>query len=217
MSQEVERKFLTTSYHLAVVRTDEASPDLSHRDWLTTYAGATAISIAKLYQQYLSLRLEESRVVEEDRIRRKATLDEEGAEVKVKFTRTIKRGSGLSREELEDEIEEAEFLSLAQNTELTVPRTGKPPQIHKLRTTTEIGGRVLEIDRYLGTGLGGLCVTEIEFASEDQALEFEPSELPRGILGQELDPTTTGNAQLAMANQIPEEIEIILPHYLKPS
>lgn len=214
MSQEVERKFLTTSYHLAVIRADEISPDHSHKLWLKAI-GANTVSIAHLTQYYLNLRLEEDKVVEEDRVRKKLSLDNLGQPAKTKFTRTIKRGSGLSREEIEEEIDQAEFEELVKSSQFFTPRTGKPPQIHKIRTTTEIGARTLEIDRYLGSELGGLCLTEIEFPNEADALAFEPSELPVGILGQELDPLIFGNAQLSMSGQIPNVIT--LPYYLKPS
>lgn len=214
MSQEVERKFLTTNYHLAVVRTDEAYPDYSQKRWLKAI-GAKTINVAHLAQYYLSLRLEEGRVVEEDRVRKKISLDELGQPAKTKFTRTIKSGSGLTRKEDEAEITEEEFIGLVTSTHFSSTATGKPPQIHKIRTSAELGARTLEIDRYLGPDLGGLCVTEIEFPNEAEALAFKPEEMPRGILAQELDPLVFGNAQLALRAQIPEEL--ILPSYLKAS
>lgn len=213
MSQETERKFLTTSYHLAVIRGDEISPDYSHRRWLQTM-GAQTVSIAQLAQYYLSLKLEDGRVVEEDRIRKKLSLDEQGQPTKTKLTRTTKRGSGLSREELEEEIDQTEFDELIKSTRFINAQTGKPPQIHKFRTTAQIAARTLEIDRYLGPQLGGLCVTEIEFKDEAKALAFNPEELPAGFLAQELNPLVFGNAQLALNGKIPEEIT--LPYYLKP-
>ncbi len=216
MADEIERKFLTTSYHLAVVRNDEIFPHYSQRLWLKT-VGAKVTSIAQLAQYYLSLRLDyEGRVVEEDRVRKKIILDEEGKVTKVKFTRNSKSGFGLTREESpEKELEPAEFEHLVQNSSCFSMRTGKTPQVHKIRTTAEIANRVIEIDRYLGAGLGGLCVTELEFPSSADANDFRPTELPKGILGQELDPTIFSNARLAMSDQIPEGV--ILPHYLRPS
>ncbi len=215
MSQEVERKFLTTNYHLAVVRTDEAYPDYSQKRWLKAI-GAKTINVAHLAQYYLSLKLEEGRVVEEDRVRKKISLDELGQPTKIKFTRNSKFGSGLAREETqEEEIDQAEFEHLVTSSRFVTMVTGKPPQIHKIRTSAELGARTLEIDRYLGPDLGGLCVTEIEFPNEAEALVFKPEEMPRGILAQELDPLVFGNAQLALRAQIPEEL--ILPSYLKAS
>lgn len=213
MAQEVERKFLTTNYHLAVVRGDEIHPDYSQRRWLRCF-GASTISIAHLAQYYLDLRLERDRVVEEDRVRRKVSLSEEGQPTQIKFTRTTKKGFGLSREEIEEEIDQPEFEHLIQSTKFLAFRTGKPPQIHKIRTTAEIGSLTLEIDRYLGPELGGLCVTEIEFPDRNKALSFNTKEdIPSGILSQELDPVIFGNAQLALSGKIPEGI--ILPGYLR--
>ena len=132
----------------------------------------------------------------------------------IKFTRTTKKGFGLSREEIEEEIDQPEFEHLIQSTKFLAFRTGKPPQIHKIRTTAEIGSLTLEIDRYLGPELGGLCVTEIEFPDRNKALSFNTKEdIPSGILSQELDPVIFGNAQLALSGKIPEGI--ILPGYLR--
>jgi hypothetical protein len=216
MADETERKFLTTGYHLAVVRDDEIFPHYSHRLWLKA-VGAGVSSIAQLAQYYLSLKFDDDgNVVEEDRVRKKVTLDEEGRVAKVKFTRNSKFGFGLTREETpEVELDPAEFDNLVKNSQFLAFKTGEPPQVHKLRTTAQIGPRTIEIDRYLGPVLGGLCVTELEFLSKAEAIDFKPTELPRGILGQELDPTIFGNAQLALKDEIPAGI--ILPHYLRPS
>ncbi len=213
MSQEIERKFLTTNYQLAVVQDNDPYPDYLQKEWLRAAYGASTVNVAHLAQYYLDLKLEAGKVVEEDRVRKKISLDKEGQSAKTKFTRTVKRGFGLSREELEEEIDQAEFGHLVTSSRFVTMVTGKPPQIHKIRTTAEIGARTLEIDRYLGPELGGLCVTEIEFANEHEALAFMPEEMPRGILAQELDPLVFGNAQLALASKIPDGI--ILPGYLR--
>ncbi|MDQ5913822.1 MAG: hypothetical protein QG623_441 [Patescibacteria group bacterium] len=216
MADEIERKFLTTGYHLAVVRDDEIFPHFSHRLWLKTI-GAEVSSIAQLAQYYLSLKFDsDGKVVEEDRVRKKVLLDEEGRVDKIKFTRNSKIGFGLTREETpEVELDPAEFENLVQNSQFLSLNTGEPPQVHKLRTTAQIGSRTIEIDRYLGPALGGLCVTELEFLSEKEAINFTPTDLPRGILGQELNPTIFGNAQLALTAEIPAGIT--LPRYLRPS
>jgi adenylate cyclase len=97
-----------------------------------------------------------------------------GAEGEVRLRRkgeklvlTAKRGSGLSREEAEIELDRESFEGLWPLTE------GR--RLHKRRHLIPNGDLTIELDVYEGD-LTGLLVAEIEFASEDQAREFEPPE-----------------------------------------
>jgi adenylate cyclase len=213
MPKETERKFLTTSYHLAVVRINEADPHLFHRLWLETL-GAKSVSIATIHQQYLNLRLDETnKVIEEERVRKWVAIGINGKETK--FTHTFKKGSGLQREELEEEIGEDRYAQLIARNNLRSTYTGSVLEILKYRTTVEgIGEKTLEIDRYLGA-LGGLCVTEIEFKDRDEAMRFDPKgQKVRNVLGPELSGPDFSNAMLAMRQTIPGSI--ILPRHLSP-
>jgi adenylate cyclase len=78
---------------------------------------------------------------------------------------TAKRGSGLSRQEAEVEIDRASFDELWPLTE------GR--RLHKRRHLLEHGDLKIEVDVY-GGDLEGLVVAEIEFPSEDEARAFEP-------------------------------------------
>jgi adenylate cyclase len=86
---------------------------------------------------------------------------------------TAKRGSGLSREEAEVELEREAFESLWTLTE------GR--RLHKRRHVIPHGDLKIELDVYAGD-LDGLVVAEVEFASEDEARCFEPP----GWIGEEL-------------------------------
>jgi CYTH domain-containing protein len=97
-----------------------------------------------------------------------------GAEGEVRLRRkgqklvlTAKRGSGLSREEGEIELDRESFEGLWPLTE------GR--RLHKRRHLIPDGDLTIELDVYEGD-LAGLLVAEIEFASEDQARQFEPPE-----------------------------------------
>jgi adenylate cyclase len=78
---------------------------------------------------------------------------------------TVKRGSGLSREEAEVELEEAQFERLWPLTE------GR--RLRKRRHAIGHGERTIELDVYEGE-LEGLLIAEVEFPSEEAASEFEP-------------------------------------------
>jgi adenylate cyclase len=82
-----------------------------------------------------------------------------------KLVLTAKRGSGLSREEGEVEIDRKSFDALWPLTE------GR--RLHKRRHVVPHGGLEIELDTYEGD-LEGLVVAEIEFGSEDEARGFEP-------------------------------------------
>ncbi len=86
---------------------------------------------------------------------------------------TAKRGSGLSREEAEVELDRASFDELWALTE------GR--RLAKRRHVIPHGDLKIEIDVY-GGDLEGLMVAEIEFPSEEEAKEFDPP----GWLGEEV-------------------------------
>jgi CYTH domain-containing protein len=94
-----------------------------------------------------------------------------GAEGEVRLRRkgerlilTAKRGSGLSRDEAEVELEREAFDRLWPLTE------GR--RLHKRRHVLPHGDLRIELDVYEGD-LAGLVVAEIEFDSEDDAGAFE--------------------------------------------
>ncbi len=78
---------------------------------------------------------------------------------------TAKRGSGLSREEAEVELDRQPFEELWPLTE------GR--RLRKRRHLIPHDGLEIEIDVYEGE-LEGLVVAEIEFPTEDEARAFEP-------------------------------------------
>ena len=78
---------------------------------------------------------------------------------------TAKRGSGLSRQESEVEIDRASFDELWSLTE------GR--RLKKRRHVVPYGEHKIELDVY-GGDLEGLIVAEIEFVSEEDAKAFDP-------------------------------------------
>jgi len=86
---------------------------------------------------------------------------------------TAKRGSGLSREEAEVELDGDDFDDLWP---LTVAR-----RLRKRRHLIPHGELEIELDVYEGD-LEGLVVAETEFASEEEARAFEPP----GWIGEEV-------------------------------
>jgi adenylate cyclase len=94
----------------------------------------------------------------------------EGGEVRLRhkggrLLLTAKRGSGLSRDEVEVEIDSEAFERLWALTE------GR--RLRKRRHVIPHEGRRIEVDVYDGE-LEGLVVAEIEFPSEEEAKGFEP-------------------------------------------
>lgn len=78
---------------------------------------------------------------------------------------TVKRGFGLSRSELEIELNAAQFEALWPET------AGR--RLVKRRYAISSTGGILELDVYAGS-LSGLHVAEIEFPSEEAARNFVP-------------------------------------------
>lgn len=84
-----------------------------------------------------------------------------------KLLLTAKRGSGISRDEAEVELDREAFERLWPLTQ------GR--RLHKRRHIVPEGDAEIELDVYEG-GLIGLVVAEIEFPSEEEARRFEPPE-----------------------------------------
>ena len=80
---------------------------------------------------------------------------------------TAKRGSGLSRDEVEAELDREAFDRLWP---LTAGR-----RLQKRRHRVPYDGLVVEVDVYEGE-LEGLVVAEVEFPSEEDARSFQPPE-----------------------------------------
>jgi adenylate cyclase len=94
-----------------------------------------------------------------------------------KLVLTAKRGSGISREEAEIELDRESFEGLWPLTE------GR--RLHKRRHLIPNGDLTIELDVYEGE-LEGLVVAEVEFPSEDEARGFEPPEwIGREVTGDE--------------------------------
>jgi CYTH domain-containing protein len=101
-----------------------------------------------------------------------------GGEVRVrrkgeKLVLTAKRGSGLSRQEAEIDLDRERFDELWPLTE------GR--RLHKRRHVLPHDDLKIEVDVYEGA-LEGLVVAEIEFSSEEEARGFDPP----GWLGEEV-------------------------------
>ena len=90
-----------------------------------------------------------------------------------KLLLTAKRGSGISRDEAEVELDRDAFERLWPLTE------GR--RLHKRRHVLPHGELEIELDVYEGA-LDGLVVAEIEFGSEGEARAFEPP----GWIGEEV-------------------------------
>jgi adenylate cyclase len=86
---------------------------------------------------------------------------------------TAKRGTGLSRQEAEIDLDRERF------DELWVLTEGR--RLRKRRHVLPLGDLRIELDVY-GGDLEGLMVAEIEFPSEEEANAFEPP----GWLGEEV-------------------------------
>lgn len=78
-------------------------------------------------------------------------------------THTFKRGWGIAREEVEYTISKGLYDQM-------IRLSGTTPLL-KVRTTAELDGRHLEIDRYEQLDM---TVVEVEFGSMDEAERFEP-------------------------------------------
>ncbi|MFA9454855.1 MAG: CYTH domain-containing protein [Candidatus Aminicenantaceae bacterium] len=82
-----------------------------------------------------------------------------------RFFLTVKQGRGLSREEAEVELEEPQFEKLWPLTH------GR--RVEKTRYELVQGDVTIELDVFQGT-LSSLCLAEVEFSSNQEALAFRP-------------------------------------------
>jgi adenylate cyclase len=96
--------------------------------------------------------------------------EENDVEVRVRIAEreavvTIKAGRGLARTEVEVPVDLDAAEALWPHT------AGRRNE--KVRHRTPVGSSVVEVDVYRGD-LSGLCVAEVEFASEAEAASFQP-------------------------------------------
>ena len=122
------------------------------------------VAVKQIDQTYLAL-------TDAEEIRIRKIVDSENG--RTTYTHTFKKGQGLSREEIEVEISEAIYEQLL-NMSGAVPLT-------KTRTIATDGSLSVEIDVY---DQYALQVVEVEFASEEAALGFEPPDW----FGREIEP-----------------------------
>jgi adenylate cyclase len=80
---------------------------------------------------------------------------------------TVKSGSGMVRNEYETSIEQQQFETLWPAT--------KGKRIEKYRWTGQINSQIYELDIFMGE-LESLVLVEVEFASTQQADDFQPAE-----------------------------------------
>jgi len=110
-------------------------------------------SIKHIEQTYLAVGNEEVRV-------RKTIENGE-----VKYTFTIKKGKGLSRDEFETEIEKNTYLALLKDKNLN--------PLQKIRKVIRFNGEKFELDHYTNEKLRNLVVLEKEFESIEAAKDFK--------------------------------------------
>jgi CYTH domain-containing protein len=109
-------------------------------------------SVQDIHQTYLVVGEEEIRI-------RKIIKD-----TKETHTMTFKKGSGLSREEIEFEISEETYI------QLLIGRSKKP--LIKKRMNVFIDGGVFDLDIYQNAHISNLQTIEIEFPSTSEAACF---------------------------------------------
>ncbi|QAY65067.1 CYTH domain-containing protein [Paenibacillus protaetiae] len=150
---EIERKYLLGRYPEAELAS----------------GGLRLVERKHIYQTYLAFSGDQ-----EIRIR-KLVVEAGEAQGTEQYTHTFKRGTGLSREEIEYPISRQVYEQLLGLGEL-VP-------LQKTRTTVEDrNGRLFDMDDYAGLQL---LTVEAEFASEQEALSFQPPEWFGRELGNE--------------------------------
>jgi CYTH domain-containing protein len=79
-------------------------------------------------------------------------------------TKTIKTGSGLSREEIETDCDSDEYMEQQANI------VGN--YIEKERVIVDRNGHRISIDQYSRPPMHGWSIIEVEFDTEEEALEF---------------------------------------------
>ncbi len=112
-----------------------------------------------------------------------------------KYIKTVKRGEGLKREEIEKRVSKKEFRSFLKK------RLGRV--IKKRRYKAKLGGTVYEIDEFKGF-LKGLSILEAEFENETEALRFKPVPPVSGIVSDEITSLRKfSNKALSLSSFIP--------------
>jgi adenylate cyclase len=115
------------------------------------------------------------------RLRQGYLAEEDDVEVRIRLADgsavlTVKAGRGLTRTEVEVPLDLAAAEALWAHT------AGR--RIEKVRHRTPVGSSVAEVDVY-GGELSGLCIAEVEFASEAEAAAFRsPSWFGREVTGE---------------------------------
>ena len=90
-----------------------------------------------------------------------------------KYELTVKKGDGISRDEINIPINSPAFNSLWALTD--------GMQVFKFRHEIALKGKTLEVDIYSGDLLG-LHIVEVEFTTVEEAMKFDPP----GWFGKEL-------------------------------
>ncbi len=148
-------------------------PCLSHSDTRQSHARVIGQTLAvEVERKFLVPDPPDLAATRADEIEQGYLAIGEDAEVRVRrkgerLVLTAKRGSGLSRQEAEIELDRERFDGLWPLTE------GR--RLHKRRHVVPHGDLKVEVDVYEGD-LSGLVVAEIEFSSEEEAREFDPPE-----------------------------------------
>lgn len=120
-----------------------------------------ALKHSKIHQNYLATGYEEVRI-------RKETVGDISW-----YTMTIKKDTGLCREEINIDISSESYEQLNNNKQ-GISRRNKP--LLKERTTFESDGYKLEVDIYMNFVLQSieLMVVEVEFRTIEEANAFQP-------------------------------------------
>ena len=106
------------------------------------------------------------------------------------YYRTIKSGSGIVREEIEEQITKADFYTFIHQKDGEI--------IEKYRYTFSYKGYIYEMDAFLGD-LKGLLYLEVEFDSLQSAQNFTlPKKLAKIVLGDVTDHPSFTNRSLAL-------------------
>lgn len=169
MGQEIERKFLLKHLPKFVVLMD----------------------VRHIEQNYLVTGDEELRIRKEEKMFNQSKIKE------TRMTLTIKKGSGLVREETETVISEETY------NHLSATMTSAP--IRKTRGYTRLKGLKIEVDTYENPELESLQVAEIEF---DTAQEAVDATLPHWIGEDVTEDANYKNQKLWEKVQIKPEPEV---------
>ncbi|SMC08702.1 CHAD domain-containing protein [Nitratiruptor tergarcus] len=117
------------------------------------------------------------------------------------FYKTIKKGEGVERVEIENIISQKEFAKAFIYAQGAI--------IHKIRYFATIDGQVYEFDWFEGE-LKGLAFVEIEFSNLEEAIEFSPPpQISRIILDEVTEDPNFTNAVIALHGIPLKQIELL--------